>query len=501
MPHEPHSVSRIKISFVLISAILFLCLLPGLSDGGTDVKGSMVKVYTIKNEPFYDNPWTYIGPSSVSGSGCVIKGNRILTNAHIVSDQTFVQVRLHGKSRKYTARVLAVSHAADLALLGVDDPSFFKGITPLELGELPEVQQDVLVYGFPEGGDMLSTTKGVISRIEHQDYVHSSIELLAAQIDAAVNPGNSGGPVMVDGLVVGVVMQGLKKAQNISYMVPVNIVKHFLKDIKDGTLDGFPEDGITFQSMENTALKDKYGLGSDQSGVLVVSIFPGTPAQGKIFPGDVILAVDGYEVADDGTVEFRSGERTAMNYCTQMHQVGEDLVLTVLRQGENLTIHLTLDRAWGRHALIPMPSFDAAPDFYIYGGLVFCPLTFNYLLTWGDDPEEDPPVKLAQYLLNNKPTEEGEEVVVLINVLSSDVNNGYRDYRNTRITKVNGSKIKNLRDFIRAVEKGNGDRFIEFENDRKIRIVLERDMAEKENAKILKTYRIPFDRSEGLRKK
>jgi S1-C subfamily serine protease len=487
-------------SLLSVFIIALLCFPTGLSAAVNDVKASMVKVFASKSEPFYDNPWTFVGPTLVSGSGCVIRGNRILTNAHVVSDQTFVQVRIHGKSFKYTARVLAVSHAADLALLGVDDPSFFEGVKPLKLGELPEVQQDVIVYGFPKGGDVLSTTKGVISRIEHQEYVHSTEEILAAQIDAAVNDGNSGGPVMVGDRIVGVVMEGLEKAQNISYMVPVTIVKHFLKDIEDGRLDGFPEDGIIFQNMENTALKDKYGLKPDQSGTLVVSVIPGTPAEGKIFPGDVILALDGLDAADDGTVEFRPGERTAMNYCVQRHQVGEKMVLDILRKGEKKKVTLTLDKAWGHHTLIPMPYYDVVPEYYVYGGLLFCPLTYNYLLTWGDDPEANAPARLAKYLKGNIPTEEGEEVVLLINVLSSDVNNGYREYRNTRITKVDGKKVKNLRDLIRKIEEGKGERFVIFENEQKNQIVLDRHMAEKENAHILENYRVPYDRSDGLRK-
>ena len=199
--------SRIEMFFILVLMGFIVFFLTELSEAGTDVRDSVVKIYTVCNQPDYDNPWNPLGHESISGSGCVINGNRILTNAHMVSDQTFIQVRLHGKPKKYTAHIIAVCHEADLALLGVKDPTFFKGVTPLKLGELPEVQQEVMVYGFPCGGDALSSTKGVISRIEHQEYVHSTIELLAAQIDAAVNPGNSGGPVIVGGRVVSVVMR------------------------------------------------------------------------------------------------------------------------------------------------------------------------------------------------------------------------------------------------------------------------------------------------------
>ena len=486
-------------AIVLVSTFLIFFNPAFVVHAGMDVRKSMVKIYAVQNQPDYVNPWNMSGPNALSGSGCVIEGNYILTNAHVVSDNTFIQVRLHGKSKKHLARVLAVSHEADLALVTVENPAFFHGIKPLPLGKLPEVQQDVVVYGFPLGGDTLSTTKGVISRIEHQRYAHSTLSLLAGQLDAAVNPGNSGGPVMVDDRVVGVVMQSLSKSQNIGYMVPIPVVQHFLADMEDGRYDGFPEDGIILQAMENSALRKIYGLGEKQSGALVISVLPGTPAQGRIFPGDVILSLDGRNVADDCTVEFRPGERTSANYCTQQHQVGEELNLEILRHGKEQTIRFALDQAWGHHELVPMLLNDVLPTYYTYGGLVFCPLTMNYLLTWGDKPNTDAPPNLIYFLINNEPTVKGEEVVIIVKVLTSEVNNGYQDFVNERITEVNGKKIKNLRDLIRIVEGSEMDRFVVFKNQQGRKIVLDRKMVEKEQDKILRTYRIRSDRSEDLR--
>jgi len=484
---------------VLICVCLVFFAFPRLASAKMDVRESMVKIYTVQDQPDYDNPWNMCGPEASSGSGCVIKGNRILTNAHVVSDQTFIQVRLHGKSKKHPARMLAVSHEADLALLTVENQTFFHGIKPLLFGKLPEVQQDVVVYGFPRGGDTLSTTKGVISRIEHQRYSQSTLRLLAAQLDAAVNPGNSGGPVMVGDRIVGVVMQSLRNSENIGYMVPIPVVRHFLEDVDDGRYDGFPVIGICCQPMENSAIKKMHGLSEKQSGALVISVLPGTPAQGKIFPGDVILSLDGCNVADDRTVEFRHGERTSMNYCIQRHQVGEEMSLRILREGKEQTIRITLDQAWGHHKLVPMLRHDVLPTYYIYGGLVFCPLTMNYLLTWGNKPNKDSPPNLIYFLINDEPTVKGEEVVIIVKVLPSEVNNGYKALINERITEVNGKKIENLRALICIVENNDRDRFVVFENKRGCKIVLDRKMVEKEQDKILQTYRVPSDRSDDLR--
>lgn len=492
-----------KINFFLFHILFFIAtisfVLPDSVPAATDVRGSMVKIYCVQNAPDYDNPWNMSGPEMISGSGCVIEGKRILTNAHVVSDHTYIAVRLHGQSQKHSAKVIAVSHEADLALLKVDNPVFFEGVQPLKLGRLPEIEQEVYVCGFPEGGDSLSTTKGVISRIENQRYVHSWVELLAGQLDAAINPGNSGGPVLVGNRIVGVVMQARKKSENIGYMVPVPVIKHFLTDLADGRYDGFPEDGIIIQALENKSLKNMHGLGDDRSGALVISVIPGSPAENKIFPDDILLSIDGHQIADDSTVEFRPKERTNSDFYVKQHQVGENVVYKILRKGKEKTVRLTLDQNSENGRLVPMAKYDVRPSYYVYGGLVFCPFSLNYLLSWGDDWSEDAPYSLLTYFIDGKLSRAGEEVVIIIKVLADEVNSGYDDLVNDRIVEVNGKKILNLRDLIRTVEADTTDPYVVFKTEDNESIALERKMIEDAQDAILTTYQISDDRSSDLR--
>jgi S1-C subfamily serine protease len=481
----------------LISTVSFVW--PSPAAAGTDVRDSMVKIYCMQNEPDYDNPWNMSGPEAFSGSGCVIEGNRILTNAHVVSNQTYIMVRLHGQSQKHPAKVIAVSHEADLALLTVEDSSFFAGIKPLKFGGLPEIEQEVVVCGFPEGGDTLSTTKGVISRVENQRYVHSWTELLAGQLDAAINPGNSGGPVMVGRRIVGVVMQSLKKSENIGYMVPVPVIEHFLTDMEDGHYDGFPEDGIMIQPLENESLREMFSLNEKQSGALVAAVIPGLPAENRIFPGDVLLSIDGHRIADDCTVEFRPKERTGCDFYVKQHQVGEDAVYRILRLGTERTVRLKLDKNSANSRLVPMTKYDVQPTYYVYGGLVLCPLTFNYLLTWGDDWLKNAPYNLLTYLVDGELTREGEEVVIIIKVLASDVNNGYDDMVNRRVAEVNGKKIRNLKDLVDFVETDTDKPLVVLKTVDDQTIAIDRKKAEAAHEEILSTYRIADDRSPDLK--
>lgn len=488
---------NVLVVFLVLACAARVPAEPAAADA--DVKGAIVKIYTYHDVPDYQNPWSRRGTFASTGSGCIIKGKRILTNAHVVSDETFIQVRRYGDPKRYPARVLSVSHAADVALLTVDDPEFFGDATPLEVGDLPRAQQEVLVYGFPLGGDTLSITKGVVSRVEHQTYAHSSCNFLAVQIDAAINPGNSGGPALVSNRVVGVAMQGISQADNIGYIVPAPILEHFLADLDDGHYDGFPSLGIVMQGMENRDLKKKYGLGEKETGMLVVKIARGSAAEGVLQEGDVLLSVEGHPIADDGTAEFRGKERTSVSYYIQAHQLGDPLTAEILRDGRRQGVTVQLARPLEDDRLIPMEQYDVLPRYYVYGGAVFCPVTVNLLKSWGPNWYDTAPEELVALLGFNYRADERDEVVLVLKVLAAEANQGYQDISTWVVTEVNGTKVTSLKQLVDLVEQGDGSPFVKFVNKQGQQIVLARERVKQNQAKILETYRIPEDRSPDLR--
>ncbi len=492
-------VNKKRFYFQILIIVILMFLSPYyFSLAQADVREAIVKVYTVSNYPDYYNPWSMEGPRASSGSGCIIEKNLILTNAHVVSNQTFLQVRKYGDTQRYRAKVVAVSHLTDLALLTVEDLGFFDGITALDFGQLPETQQEVLVYGFPVGGDMLSITKGVISRIEHQPYVHSSSVFLAGQIDAAINPGNSGGPVLVDDKIVGVVMQGIPSAQNIGYMVPTPVISHFFTDLADGTLNGYPSLGIGLQDMENEDLRRYYRMEEGMNGVLINQIVPGGPADGNLKIDDVLLFIEDFPIGNDGTVEFRPNERTQLNYVIQQKQIGEELKVTILREGEKKETRVNLSRPLTKDRLVPMEQYETLPTYYIYGGLVFCPLTKDLLNIWGPQWYQSAPRELACCLLNNFPEREDQQVVVLLKALAADVNQGYQNISNWVVELVNGEKIWNMHDLVEKIENCE-EPFIILEDQYHKKIIIDKDKAENNHQEILEIYRVPSDRSEDLK--
>jgi S1-C subfamily serine protease len=479
---------------LLVFIVMAIVTAPALAQ--RNLEEATVKVYVVHAEYDYDMPWQLAGQERGFGSGCIIGGNRILTNAHVVADQNFIQVKRAGQAKKYNATVEIVAHECDLALLKVDDPSFFSGVRPLSLGPLPQMRDKVAVYGFPMGGEELSITEGVVSRVEHTRYSHSGANLLTCQIDAAINPGNSGGPVIKDGKIVGIAFQGYTFAQNIGYMVPPPVIEHFLKDSANGTYDGIPGIGIAWQDMENPALRSLYRMTEKQTGVLVTYIAPNSSARGIMHVGDVLLAIEGKPIANDGTISFRGTERIHFSQAVQDKFMGEKIRCTMLRGGKSKEVSILLSTPTDSARLVPYVQYDKTPTYYFVGGLIFQPLTMNYLQTW--NRMEAVPSNLANYYYYEKPSEERRQVIVVTKVLGDELTVGYDDFKDHVITQVNGKKISTMTDLVKAIE-GNTGTYHVFMDEWGNEIALERSKTEETQKKLMEKFRITADRSVDLR--
>lgn len=359
---------------------------------------------------------------------------------------------------------------------------------------MPSLQSEVSVYGFPLGGDALSITKGVISRIENTNYSHSSMDFLAIQIDAAINPGNSGGPGIHNGKIVGIAMQGYSSAENIGYLIPTNVIKHFLEDIKDGHYSGWPFLGAIIQKTENPAIRRRFSLPDNKSGVLVTKIIDIEGRDNNLKEKDLILRVDGYVIANDGTIEFRKGERTSANYAIQKYQIGGKVKLEVLREQKLIEVEVELKNTREDFSLVPYYLHDEIPSYFVYGGLVFTTLSVDLLKEWGDRWPRSAPTNLVYNTMHNFKTRDKQEVVVLLNVLSDVVNQGYEDINFFIIDNVNNQKIKSLKQLIEVVEN-NKEEFVDFSNDYGNSIYLNVKEVQNMNSKILNRYMISKDRS------
>jgi S1-C subfamily serine protease len=459
---------------------------------------AVVKIHTTSAAPDYFTPWRLLNAQQSSGSGAVIANNRILTNAHVVADARYIQAQKHGDPRKYLAKVAFVSHEADLAILEVESAHFFEGLQPLPVGNLPEPLEEVSVYGFPFGGNSLSITRGILSRAEHQFYSHSGSFLLAGQIDAAINPGNSGGPVIVDRKIVGVVMQANigGNAENQGYFVPPSVIRHVLKDAKDKVHDGIPDLGFRTQKLESPAMKQAFALDPNEGGVLITKIFKDTAADGALQPNDVLLEIDGYGVANDGSIEVRKDMRTAYKYAIDQHHIGETVKLTVSRAGVVQDVELAAAKRFDNYSLVQREQFDRLPEYYIHGGVVFVPLNMNLIKRWGRDWSNRAPSEFL-HARNRWTSEDKREIVVALKVLAADVNLGYHDWKNWLLDSVNGVPIRDFQHFCQLVRNAAGSHLILKDEDG-YQMIIDNAKARASEEQIMALYQVPRSHSVAL---
>ena len=453
---------------------------------------SIVMVRAVRQGWDYKEPWQQEGMAQGVGTGFIIEGNRIVTNAHNVSDCKYIELKKQNQAKRYLASIAFIGHDCDLALLNVADASFFAGTTPLEIGALPSVNSTVQTVGFPMGGQDVSITEGVVSRIQMDSYSHSGADAhLVIQTDAAINPGNSGGPVLQQGKVVGVAFQGLRAADNIGYMIPTTVIRHFLKDIEDGKYDGFGSLGFIFaKGLHSKSYREYLKVPEGASGVVVIRPLINTSVQELFEKNDVITKIDEYEVNDDGQVKIY-GLMLDMSEVTETRQIGEKVKLTFLRGGERHEVEATV--ALNRGAFEYAREYDMPPRYAVFAGLVFQGVSRNFLETWGASwPSELPHnlrylVSMAQELNTEK---ERREWVVLGSILADEINAYSEDFRNQIVESINGKPVWRLEDVAQGFENPEGD-FVELRFlGQKLPLVLKAAAVKARMEDILKKYQI-----------
>lgn len=406
-----------------------------------DVRHTVVQVFNQSREVNFQYPWQNGDINSSYGTGVIIAGNRILTNAHVIDNSLQLQVRKVGSDKKFRAEVAFISDERDLALIKVADPEFFADTEIMELGTLPILGDEVTTYGFPVGGKQLAITRGIVSRIDYDYYAHSGYPNLVCQIDAAINPGASGGPAIVNGKLAGLNFQGLERADNVGYIIPVPVIESFLADVVDGKVDGVPEIAFIVQPMENAQLRKRYGLEEKDGGVLIPRLSGLEKERGLLKVGDVVVSMDGQPVGNDSTVRFATADRIDSNILIARRQVGERLPLGIIRDGKRIDIDFPLSYTLKDSRIVPGHQSNYIPDYEVIGGLVIVEVNEDLMREWKYVP---PAIDLQRYEYRRTGKDTVDRLLLVVSVLPDEINLGYEDTRFAVLKTVNGAEVSNL---------------------------------------------------------
>ncbi|MFN8498083.1 MAG: trypsin-like peptidase domain-containing protein [Anaerolineae bacterium] len=316
----------------------------------TKVRPGVVNVDIVLNVPGGD-PTSGLPAPSGSGSGFIWdKQGHIVTNSHVVQDARTVKVTLWDDTSA-PATVVGVDSDADLAVIKVDVPA--EKLIPLDMGDSDQVRvgQTAVALGNPFGVGT-SMTQGIISAIGRTIPGLTQFQIPnALQTDAPINPGNSGGPLLdLAGRVVGVdaqIRSDTRANSGVGFAIPVNVVKLVVPDLIASGRHAWPWLGISGRTLDdltaqNNNAKNAVGAYIDQvtaGGPSEKAGLKGSSGQQRIQDqpvptgGDIITAVNG--------VPIRKFDEL-LAYVTTRARVGQTVELTVLRNGQEQKVSVTL---------------------------------------------------------------------------------------------------------------------------------------------------------------
>lgn len=458
----------------LLSAMF--CLLPfSLSAEPLDDPASAVFEVSVNASVYQDSaPWNTTARWRV-GTGFSLQthqGKRILTTAELVQGATYITVRPDNSPQTFEAEVEYVSHEIDVAILNPVDESLLENRETLVLGDLPQPEQSVSLYGYPLGGEALSVTQGIVSRIEYYTYPYSDLSFQAIQVDAAANAGNPGSPALVDGKVVGMLFDFDESLENAGYLVPVSYIRQLLNDLQDGTLDGIPELWLDYQFVINPVQKKYLRMTPEQTGILVNKLCSHTDTALVLNEGDVITAIDGKPVTYNDFIQANGKQFSHFREHIDLHQVDDVVTVELLSSGYTEKWNVRLNQRSQTTNVLESP-----PRYFIFGGFVFLASRKEPVCESVGDDETG--VAAAE-----------KDEVKLVRVLpSSSGTAGFSDAESMTISTVNGESYDTFEDFYSKLTQGD-EKSIILKDDANYQIVIDRQLAESEEESLLERYGI-----------
>jgi hypothetical protein len=267
-------------------------------------------------------------------------------------------------------------------------------------------------------------------------------------------------------------------------MIPTPVIRHFLEDIKDGHYDRYMDLSIGISNTLNPAMRKALGLKDDDRGVIVTSVQSAGVCAGKVLVGDVLLTIDGLDIASDGMVQLE-GERVLMSEVAERKYLGGTAKFTLLRDRKPMEVVVTFDRPWPFAMMAT--AYDQQPQYVLFGGLLFQPLSRNLLATYqfGSDRINH----FYDNFISKEIYRERPEIVVLCAILPDPLNTYLAEFQQGIVDEVNDRKIRTLKDLAEALEAKADFYVMKFVGYGRP-LVLERTAVEAARERIKKRYQV-----------
>lgn len=411
------------------------------------LKNSVVLITNYMRSIDWNNPKDSVDTGTSRGSGFFIDNTHILTNFHVVSDYSVLNIKLPNvnSSQNYGCEVLAVYPELDVALLKIKD---YESQYYLELGDSDvhaEMGTKAYAVGYPLGMEQLKVSSGIINGIQDGQL----------QMDTPINPGNSGGPLITEDMkVIGINFAGILFAQNIGFSIPINYVKNILEDMKNNSEKPYiinkPNLGFSYS---NTSEKYMDVLGLCNSGVTVDEIISDGPLDNNLKESDIICSIDDIDIDNFGKLYYNENKYSIEDYLF-FKQPNSEIKLKYIRDNQINNININLENKKIEKINMIYYPFENV-DYVEHNGFIFMNLTVNHLVN------NIFSLKIKDG--NLQFIDKGKVILTKKNIINGnlyDMNNVIRPP--VIIKKINGEEVYNIQDVKNALnnyENINGKQY------------------------------------------
>lgn len=419
-------------------------------------------------------PWEKRPPQELRSLGAVVSPQLILTSGEMVADATYLELELPDGSQTTEARIVAVDYEANLALLTTkseeDADEFFKNTTPFALAKPSAIGDKLEIFQVEDNGTALLTT-GTLRSVEVLPSFLAGQSFLTYLVKGSMqSAANSFSlPVLRNGEFAGLLLS-YDSDEQISDVLSIDVISRFLKIANSGKYSGFPSLGISIARTEDPSFRSFLKLTPEQGGIYISKVRTGGAADlAGVKQGDVLLAADDFPIDQRGYYQHpHYGSVFWANIVKGEKAPGDEIKLSLVRNGEVMEINAKLTREETHTKLVPEYQFDRAPNFLVKGGFIFQELTRPVLEAFGEEWSSRAPLNLLDAYENPEKYEEDiKRVIFLSGSIPTPATVGYEPLRNLIVKKVNGVEIDSMKTLIEAFEKPNAENLhsIEFREE------------------------------------
>ena len=476
-----------KFPKLIFSASLLLTgqALGQADESKADWQDSIVLLDVTRNNFNFRIPWDKRA-QSVSKFGAVIEGKELLTTAAGLANHTLVRIQKGGRGKWTNGEVRWIDYQANLAVIGVEDDTFWEGLAPVRFTDAKSLKENLQVIRW-RGGN-IEQRAAEFSRFSVADANFNQAPRIELKASSEIEGAGKAELMVSKDQVVGLVAS---KSGSTCSVIPAPFITQVLKLRKTDQYKGLGYFDFIWQPASNPAVIDYFKLDGAPRGVLVIK--PGKK-KSSLKLHDIILEVGGFPIDIQGDYLDPDYGHVIMEYLACRNKwAGDILKLKIWRDGKVQDIDYKLPKAdFSDNLVMDRPS-DVEPTYLIAGGLVFVPLSAEFLSSWGGDWQRSAPFRLVFYN-NQKAKKDQKSLVVLSLVLPDFYNIGYqqRSSQNIVIEKANGNLISTLEDLAQALDKPkDGFHILEFKKGSSLgKIILDAEKLEQANDRIVQRYGI-----------